>query len=79
MFQENKDENTRLPLPLTFGSLAIISLVLFILATVLGVMRRGGGIGEEERLVGVVDDVGILRKKSLFLNIFIVNWKPRHA
>ena len=42
----------------------------------LGVMRRGGGIGEEERLVGVVDDVGILRRKSLFLNIFIVNWKP---
>ena len=68
MFQENKD--------VTFGSLAIFSIPV----AVLWVMRIGGEVGEEDRLVGVEEDVGmdhyIFRKKSSFLNTFIGNWKP---
>ena len=70
-------------------ALAIFSvLVLFVLVTVLGRMRRGGGTGEEEgRLVGEEEVEGMAhsirhegnsiskfwKKKSSCFKIFVVN------
>ena len=80
MFQKNKDKNARTSLSVTLA-LAIFSvLVLFVLVTVSGMMRRGGGTGEEEgRLVGGEEVVGMAHSIRHVGNSISKFWKKKSS